>query len=130
MAIAFGLIAGCNPGLFPAEGDRAINNLNAPNGYIMVLIMNQSTVPMQVTMQWTSRNATSGESTYRVGPLDWFAVPNDCDMVSVEILEFSDGTTVTPANLGVLTVGQQVSCGNVIAITADGTPPTYRVEIY
>lgn len=134
LTAAFVAAGGCgvlNPSLVTAVGGNTINaDLDPPDGYVMILVMNRATVAVQATLRVTKENNFTATRTYQVGPLSYIAEAQDCDTAAILFDNFSDGTTTTPANLGTLTRGTAFNCGSVIAITGDGTPPTFTVEVF
>lgn len=130
---AFLAAGGCgvlNPSLVTSYGGNTVNSITPPTGYVMLLVMNRSTVAVQATVRITKSNGTTVDRTLKVGPLRFLAQAQDCDTAAILFDNFSDGTNITPANLGTLTNGTSFNCGSVVAVTADGNPPTFSVEVF
>jgi hypothetical protein len=122
--------AGCNPGLISALGGDTSTALTPPSGYIMVLLMNRSLLSVKATFDVVKENRTTKRWDISTGAVNWFALLQDCDTAIVQFQQFTDGTTTTPANLGPIQKGNGMQCGQVIAVTADGNPPTFTVEVF
>jgi hypothetical protein len=128
-----GLSVGCNPALTGNLGGNSIPSLNAPNGYVVILMMNQSTANVVANVQ-VNKNGSSKVWAMSAGPTDFLTLVLDCDITSIQFLDFgfgsAGGLTTVPGNLGVLTMGQSINCGNVLAVTAAGIPPAFTVQVY
>ncbi len=132
--VLWSLVLGCNPELINALGGNTTTSTDTPDGYIMILLMNGSTTSIQAVVDITKENGSTKQWTLTTGPLGVYMFAQDCEVAAVQFDSFgytsTGGTIVTPANLGVLTAGQSINCGQVIAVNATGTPPTFSVQVY
>jgi hypothetical protein len=128
------LCLGCNPSLVSAVGGDSVNATDTPDGYIMILVMNSTTSSVNTQIDIIKQNGTLSRKTLSVGPLLFFTSANDCDVQSIQVVNFGysspGGVVTTPSNLGAISMGQGIDCGKVLAITASGTPPVFSVQVY
>lgn len=122
-----------NPDLIGTVTSNPASGMRPPDGYIVLMLVNQSVTSTQLTYDLT-RNATTVRETITSGPLDFIAVTLPCDATSVDIQNFGfagvDGVTELPADLGALVIGSSLNCGDVISVSATGTPPVFTVGVY
>ena len=69
-----GLSLGCNPTLVGNLGGSTIPDLNPPNGYIMILLMNQTTVNVLTDVQVVKKNGASKTWTITAAPGLFYAL--------------------------------------------------------
>lgn len=136
-ACGVALSVGCgvvNPSLLGAVGSNTASNITAPQGYIVILLVNRSAVSTQARVQIRKENGAVQDLTLSSEPFNFFAFTQECGVTSIQFQTFgyaaTTGTTNVNANLGVLRVGETFNCGNVIAVVANGNPPTFTVEVY
>jgi hypothetical protein len=123
-----------NPELIGTLGGNTAETINPIEGHIAVLLMNNSNMMVEVDTTFTTDEQVS--SFFLSAPADdYIATTKTCDnLVSIDITmyryNFEGDLIEESANLGTLEVGDVIFCGEVIAITATGTPPNFSVEIY
>ncbi len=122
-----------NPDLIGTTATFPAVRMTSPDGYIVLMLVNQSVTSTQATYDLV-RNGVTMQETISSGPLNFFAITLSCDSTSVDLQTFgyagTDGVIEIPANLGVLQVGQDIFCGSVISVEAIGTPPVFSVGVY
>lgn len=128
------LLLGCNPSLISALGGDSVTTTDTPNGYIMILMMNQSPTSINAEIDITKMNGTLSRQTLSVAPLLFFTSANDCDVATIQFNNFgyatAGGVVTSPSNLGPIQMGQGFNCGSVLAVTASGNPPVFSVQVY
>jgi len=133
-ALTLPIHSACNPALVSAIGGDSVTITDAPRGYIVVLLMNQTTSSVAAVLDITKANGTTKRWNVTTGPFGSFSLLQDCDVAQIQVVEYTynvGGTATTvPSNLGPLVKTQSINCGNVLAITATGTPPTFTVQVY
>ena len=129
-----GLTLGCNPSLAGNLSGSSTVALDPPNGYVIILLINQTTASVLTDVQIAKQNGANKIWTMTSGPAAFYTLAQDCDITTVQFLDFgsssASGINTVASNLGTLTMGQEIYCGNVIAVTATGTPPTFSVQVY
>ncbi len=130
------LVTGCgvlNPALTGTVNGGSIPGVDAPDGYILIMLMNQSTSSIVANVDIVKQNGGRKKWTLTTGALGFYALAQDCDVVTIQFVDFGfssvGGTNVVPSNLGPLTIGQSVNCGNVVSVTATGNPPVFSVRV-
>src|SRR4029078_6237263 len=130
--LAWGVNAGCNPSFIDAVGGNPVVRVETPDGYMMILLMNQTQESIQASVDVFKDNGSSARLALSTGPLGFYANAQDCGVTARQLVTFTYSTTGgavdTAAKPGVLTADQQISCGKVIAVTASGQPPIFSVQ--
>lgn len=133
-ALTFPLHMACNPALISTIGGDSVVATDPPNGYIVVLLMNQTTGPVAAVVDITKEDGTLKRWNISTGPFGSFSLLQDCDVERIQVVEYTYNTggtaTTIPSNLGPLISQQSFYCGSVLAITATGNPPTFSVQVY
>ncbi len=133
-----GLGSGCdviNPALVGTLGGNTAVTMDRPEGHIVILLINTTPGRIAVTLTMTTDQGGTRTEGASLGP-GYFPIVKDCELQSVTIEQFqyvAPGTgevVEVPANLGTLIRGQAIQCGNVISITASGSPPEFLVQVY
>ncbi len=146
--LALGVVAGCNslnPGLATAVGANAVPLTTPPSGVILVLFMNLTSVPARATLIVTNTNG----GQYQLGltalgfdttsDLDYALAAQDCSVGNgggIQSIGLTDvtyasatGPVVVPFDRPSLKTGVDMNCGNVLAVTFQGTPPNVFVNL-
>ena len=146
--LAFVAGAGCNslnPGLASAIGVSAIPSMAAPSGVTLIVFMNLTSVPARATLTVTNTNGGSLDLGLTAlafdvtSDLDYAIAAQDCSVGNggiVQSIGLNDvtyasatGPVVVPFDRPALTIGTDMNCGNVLAITFQGTPPNVFVNL-
>ena len=123
-----------NPALVSSLGVNPAGSIDPPEGYVVILVMNQSATSVQVDADIAYQDGTSKVWTIGADPVKYTAFALDCrNLESIHVTAFRyaglGGVVETPAALGTLVVGQAVNCGGIVAVTAAGTPPGFSVQV-
>jgi hypothetical protein len=146
--LALGAVVGCNslnPGLATAIGASALPTTRPPNGVILVVFMNLTSVPARASLTVTNTNGGDlllGLTALGFDPtsdLDYAIAAQDCTVGnggSIQSIGLNDvtysgatGPVVVPFDRPPLSVGTDLQCGNVLAVTFQGTPPNVFVDL-
>ncbi|UCD27416.1 MAG: hypothetical protein JSV03_09825 [Planctomycetota bacterium] len=135
--LGLALNAGCgvlNPALVGLAGGNPIAGLESPEGYVAVLLMNNSAASVEIQLDVTREGGILKDWSLTTGPADYYVMTLDCDIETISFVTFSytdvGGTVDIPTNLGSLVMGDSLECGRIIVIQATGTPPTFSVQVW
>lgn len=146
--LALGAAGGCNslnPGLATAIGVSAVPTTTPPSGVVLIVFMNLTTVPARASLTVTNTSGGQfllGLTALAFDPtsdLDYAIAPQDCAVgnggsiwsIGLNDVTYSSATgpVVVPFDRPPLTSGTDLNCGNVLAITFQGTPPNVFVDL-
>jgi hypothetical protein len=145
---ALGAAAGCNslnPGLASSLGVSAVPSLPAQSGVVLVVFMNLTSVPARASLTVTNTNGGQlllGLTALNFDPtsdLDYAIAPQNCSVGNgggLQSIKLNDvtyasagGPVVVPFDRPPLSTGTDLNCGNVLAVTFQGTPPNVFVNL-
>lgn len=136
---------GLNPAFIASIGGNPTDAINAGTGYVVLLLVNTSTVGASIAYTFTKPNQGQSGATIGIAPLDWSATTYQCDLQDIEILTLTYSYIEIDPNGGagqVQTVtvdinerligGVNLQCGQVVTVTISGTPPAIyaTVEVF
>jgi len=142
---ALGLIAGCdvlNPALVGTASASSVASLSAPEGTILIAVLNSSSALAAATVQVVKEDGGVVDLIIPVqaadgnpaNETDHAIAVQDCDVASIQLLEViaalpGGGIQQLGSDQPPLLNGVHFSCSKVIVITITGTPPNLLVEI-
>ena len=81
-----------NPSLFATLGANPVRALDTPDGSLVILVMNRTSVTVAARVIVTKKNGGQLDLTIPAGPLgsgttpDHFAVVQDCDVETIDVV--------------------------------------------
>jgi hypothetical protein len=144
--LALGILPGCdvlNPALFGTVTSSSIPSLSAPEGTILVAVLNTTSAIAAARVRVTKNNGGTVDLVLPVqqadndpaNEADRALAVQDCDVASIQLIEVlaapSTGGAVQQfgSDLPLLIGGVHINCGKVVVISILGTPPNLLVNM-
>jgi hypothetical protein len=116
--------------------------LDNPEGTIAIVVLNSTSSQAAARFQITKRNGGTVDLTVPVLPFDGdpadegdrAMVVQDCDVTTIELVDVlaalsTGGVQQFGQDLAPLNMGEQLTCGKVIAVTITGSEPNLLVNL-
>jgi len=135
-------LLGCsnlNPSFVASLGGSSVSTIVAGRGYNVILLINNTAFDVTAVVDVTKPNGATAEWMMTALPADFSSIVEQCELQTVQVsaityVDTSSGTAAAGTvafnpDDGQFIAGQNLTCGQVIAITVAGTPPAVAATI-
>jgi len=130
---------GCNPSFLAAIGGQSVSTIDAGRGYVVILLINNTAFDVTAIVNVTKADGATVNWTLTAPAGDFGSIAQQCDIQAVEVqaITYVDTSSGTAQGGVVLfdpedaqrIAGQNLKCGQVVAISVAGAPPAVAATI-